>query len=165
MMKHKKLIMISPEQLERLRTGGGLSKDEERLSRLDQEMNRILKQSNLDTDSKWSLYRQVLDEYLTLSRKMQDPISIPLMSQKEEEQNHKKPEDRRRSLLHEPTLFSGTASFFPPPPSVKAEERDENQKPDASVFSPIQHRLRSAKRKKRKPEPYERILKWTKLPR
>ena len=148
-MKHKKMIMITPEQLERLRSG---SSQDQKLSRLDDEMDMILKQRHLDDETKWSLYRQTLDKYLRLSRKKQEPISIPIIQEKEPR------EDRLRSLEKQPTLFSGLP---PPPPQRKEEVKKEEE--EVSLFSPIKKRLRSARKIKRRPQPYENILKWTRL--
>lgn len=71
----KKMILIEPDVLERLKTKENIFDDS--LSRLDKEMQKILK-SKIDDREKWALYMQVLQKYLHLIQEDKKPLKLPI---------------------------------------------------------------------------------------
>lgn len=81
-MEHtKKMILIEPEVIERLKSVGNLHEDS--LSRLDKEMQNILK-SKMDDREKWSLYMQILQRYLHFTEKERKPLRLPVTVEDEQ---------------------------------------------------------------------------------
>lgn len=74
----KKMILIEPEAIERLKKDNA-NTTVNNLSQLDEEMSKVLK-TKLDDREKWSLYQQTLQRYLYFIAKDRKPIEIPLVN-------------------------------------------------------------------------------------
>lgn len=70
----KKMLLIEPEVIEKLKSKENTN--ETYLSRLDKEMQHILK-SKMDDREKWTLYMQVLQRYLYLKEEEKKIIKLP----------------------------------------------------------------------------------------
>lgn len=77
----KKMILIEPEVIERLKTRDTAYEDS--LSRLDKEMQNILK-SKKDDREKWSLYMQILQRYLHFAGEERRPLRLPVIMENQE---------------------------------------------------------------------------------
>lgn len=72
----KKMLLVEPDFIERLKHSDNLS--ENSLSRLDGEMQKILK-TKMDDREKWALYSQALQRFLHFTRADRQPFKIPLV--------------------------------------------------------------------------------------
>lgn len=77
----KKMILIEPEMLERLKSKETASDDS--LSRLDKEMHTILKRK-IDDREKWALYTQVLQRYLYVTKENRKPVKMTFQTEEDE---------------------------------------------------------------------------------
>lgn len=75
----KKMILIEPEQLEKFKKENINNVSTNILSRLDEEMNKVLN-TKLEDREKWSLYLQTLQRYLYFAEKDRQPLEIPITS-------------------------------------------------------------------------------------
>lgn len=80
----KKMILIEPEVIERLKTNNNDNASTNNLSRLDEEMHKAMK-SKLDDREKWALYLQTLQRYLHFIGVDRKPIQIPILELNEKE--------------------------------------------------------------------------------
>lgn len=97
----KKMILIEPEVIERLKSRDTAHEDS--LSRLDKEMQNILK-SKKDDREKWSLYMQILQRYLHFAGEERRPLRLPIMMENEEKHEgtvFKKESERNDSSVNE----------------------------------------------------------------
>lgn len=78
----KKMILIEPEVIERLKTDNS-NESIKNLSRFDEEMHNVLK-SKIDDREKWALYLQTLQRYLHFIGETRKPLQLPLLSCDEE---------------------------------------------------------------------------------
>lgn len=78
----KKMVLVEPELIERLKSRSIAPEDS--LSRLDKEMQNILK-TKIDDREKWSLYMQILQRYLHFTERERKTIKLPITM----EDNHK----------------------------------------------------------------------------
>lgn len=76
----KKMILIEPEVIERLKTENVSTQN---LSRLDEEMHKVLK-TKTDDREKWALYLQTLQRYLHFIGEDRKPLQIPILFDKNE---------------------------------------------------------------------------------
>lgn len=72
----KKMILVEPETLEKLKNNDSVNNN---LSRLDEEMHNVLKTKTNDRE-KWSLYLQTLQRYLYFISQGRKPLEIPIIS-------------------------------------------------------------------------------------
>lgn len=74
----KKMILIEPEVLEKLKSDTGNNVGTNNLSRLDEEMSKVLK-TKLEDREKWTHYLQTLQRYLYFIGKDRKPLQIPIL--------------------------------------------------------------------------------------
>lgn len=75
----KKMILISPDVLERLHQENSTPTISETvMSSLDKDMHQILR-SNISDHDKWSNYQQILQRYLHFAQDQRQPISLPIV--------------------------------------------------------------------------------------
>lgn len=74
----KKMILVEPSVIERLKQKENAPEDS--LSRLDTEMQDIMKSKTEDRE-KWMLYLQTLQRYLHFSGEERKPIKLPLITE------------------------------------------------------------------------------------
>lgn len=91
----KKMILIEPEIIEKLKNDN-TDRNVNNLSRLDKEMNQVLKK-NIDDREKWPLYLQTLQRYLYFIGKDRKPLEIPIISFDETEIIKKESREDRSS--------------------------------------------------------------------
>lgn len=75
----KKMILIDPEVIERLKKDNSQSHADNNLSRLDEEMQQVLNKKINDRE-KWSLYLQTLQRFWYFVGKDRKPLEIPIFS-------------------------------------------------------------------------------------
>lgn len=75
----KKMILIDPEVIEKIKNDNSNTNTTNNLSRLDEEMHKVLN-TKIDDRDKWSLYLQTLQRYLYFVGKDRKPIEIPILS-------------------------------------------------------------------------------------
>lgn len=80
----KKMILIEPEVIEKLKNNNVNSPSNDNLSRLDEEMHKVLN-TKIDDRDKWSLYLQTLQRYLYFIGKDRKPFQIPIIPFNESE--------------------------------------------------------------------------------
>lgn len=74
-MNHaKKMVMISPEVLQRLNTGRN-----ESLNVLEEDMNNVLHATDLEDRAKWAHYQQMLQRRQHFHDEMRKPVEIPIV--------------------------------------------------------------------------------------
>lgn len=73
----KKIILIEPSVVERLKQKENACEDT--LSRLDKDMQKILK-SKLEDREKWTLYLQTLQRYLHFNEAKKHPLKLPIIT-------------------------------------------------------------------------------------
>lgn len=66
-MSLSKMLLLPPETYSKLKENIA---DDANLSYLDRKMNKILKNQTLSSDKKWYMYRQMLNKYSIIKRKM-----------------------------------------------------------------------------------------------
>lgn len=71
------MILIEPEVIERLKINNIDKASTQNLSRLDEEMHKVMK-NKLDDREKWTLYLQTLQRYLYFVGKDRKPLEIPI---------------------------------------------------------------------------------------
>lgn len=76
----KKMILIEPEVIEKLKKDNNSKTNVNNLSQLDEEMHKVLRNTKLDDREKWSLYLQTLQRYLYFVGKDRKPLEIPIIS-------------------------------------------------------------------------------------
>jgi hypothetical protein len=81
----RKLMLISPETLEKLRTTVPSSNT---LDSIDQQMSHILNQKNISDHDKWTMYEQVLQKYLHKVNRAREPIEIPIVTDDRRPMSH-----------------------------------------------------------------------------
>lgn len=104
----KKMLLITPETMEKLKKE---SISETPLSRLDNEMQNILKTKMQDRE-KWKLYLQVLQRFLHFSGEQRLPLHVPIISQVNsnatgdsmETQNKYEEHEEKPKILNEPLM-------------------------------------------------------------
>jgi len=76
----KKMIVVPPELISRLQKQQQGQSGNERSSRLDDEMHRILNEKGLDDNEKWKMYQQVLHRHLQSTAQNREPITLPIVN-------------------------------------------------------------------------------------
>jgi hypothetical protein len=84
----KKMILIDPEVIEKLKRGNNNSSIGSNITHLDEEMQKVLN-TKLGDREKWTLYMQTLQRYLYFIGKDRKPLVIPIFSQDEMESERK----------------------------------------------------------------------------
>lgn len=95
----KKMILVEPSVIERLKTKE--STPEDSLSRIDREMQKIMR-SKLEDREKWTLYLQTLQRYLHFTGEERQPIKLPILEQQDIEYKddpHKAPLVKQESII------------------------------------------------------------------
>lgn len=72
----KKMILVEPDFIEKLKHTDNAPLNS--LSRLDEEMQKILK-SKIEDREKWALYSQALQRYLHITETDRKPFKVPIM--------------------------------------------------------------------------------------
>jgi hypothetical protein len=76
MMHAKKMMLINPENVEKLKT---LTQNESAgLNALDMEMHKVLKRKDISDQDKWRLYEQILQKFVMSAQQLKQPIRISL---------------------------------------------------------------------------------------
>jgi hypothetical protein len=79
----KKMIIISPEDLQRMQNqpikSSGRHAVSDTVSELDREMLNLLNDKNLSDQDKWNQYQQVLQRYLHFASQKRKPIQLPVV--------------------------------------------------------------------------------------
>ena len=80
----KKMVLVPQELASHMQTNAHTS--QEYHSQLDNEMQLILQRSDLSEQDKWKLYQQTLHRYLHYSKQLQQPVSLPIITEETPQQ-------------------------------------------------------------------------------
>lgn len=72
----KKMILISPEVLERMKSSNIETPGKETL---ESQMNKVLSEKNVDDNDKWRHFEQMLQSFVRSASKAREPIQIPIV--------------------------------------------------------------------------------------
>jgi hypothetical protein len=79
-MNHaKKMVLISPDVLQRLNNSAAAPKNET-LNALENDMNNVLHASDLEDRTKWAYYQQMLQRRQHFHDEMRKPVEIPIVA-------------------------------------------------------------------------------------
>lgn len=83
-MEHtKKMILISPDAINRIHVQRNESIKDDPISKLDKDMREVL-ESNANDIDKWKMYQQVLQRYLHFVNNLRKPVEIPVLNEVEQ---------------------------------------------------------------------------------
>lgn len=121
-MQHtKKMILVEPELLDRLKSNNGHI-SENAASRLDSEMQSILN-SNLNDREKWTLYSQTLQRYLHAMEEDRRPLKLSILTDTEDESSKL---NKTEVPYKEEKYEESTSVSKSPPPGVDETPRNLN---------------------------------------
>ena len=130
-MEHaKKMILMPPEVVERMKNNFQQRDFANPRSALDMEMETLLHRQGISDEDKWNQYYQVLNKYLYLVKQQREPISIPIISQKEDNDanNIERQED------HSPSVHQELSLSIPLPYRTKARLLHDRLIKNSNIF-------------------------------
>ncbi|KAJ2949729.1 hypothetical protein O0L34_g15661 [Tuta absoluta] len=104
----KKMILIEPEVIERLKSDNASTKN---LSRLDEEMHKVIN-TKIDDREKWPLYLQTLQRYLHFIGEDRKPLQIPILPFDEKENEIKETVKSEKAPDNEETSTETTYNGY-----------------------------------------------------
>lgn len=117
-MNAKKMILLPADSLERMKTPTSTYSD--KIKNLDSEMEEILNRKDISDSEKWSLYTNVLQRYLNVSKSLREPVPIPVLTT-EDEQREEESKDKKAVLDTLSHALAQSLSAIPKSFQPKAE--------------------------------------------
>ncbi|PIK42583.1 hypothetical protein BSL78_20571 [Apostichopus japonicus] len=106
-MEHtKKLVLVSPDELNRVKTNQRQPTEQTKVQELEEKLSKVLADSHLDETSKTKRYADILQRFMTYDNKAKAPTTVrllpdsePVPSQNESTRNTFLKEDIGREVL------------------------------------------------------------------